>query len=84
MKLTDPVQTANKPIKPANIYFTVPQLSKRHAAFSNGCLRWIIYNAKTNGLEDSGALIRIGRKIIIDEALFLRWVKAQAQNGVLA
>lgn len=84
MNRPETVQPANDAIQPANIYFTVRQLSKRHPAFSNGCLRWLIYNAETNGLEASGALIRIGRKIIIDEALFLGWVKAQAQNGVLA
>jgi hypothetical protein len=84
MNHPNPVQPANVPIQPANIYFTVPQLAKRHPAFSNGCLRWLIYNAEKNGLEDCGALIRIGRKIIIDEALFLSWIKAQAKNGVLA
>jgi hypothetical protein len=77
-------EPANEPIKPAEIYFTVRQLTKRHPAFSDGCLRWLLYNSQTNGLQASGAIIRIGRKIIIDEALFLSWVKAQAKNGVLA
>jgi hypothetical protein len=42
-------------------------------------LRWLVYNAEKNGLAKSGAIIRIGRKVLIDEALFLKWVKSQNQ-----
>lgn len=66
-------------IQPADLYFTIPQFARRHAAFGNGSLRWLVYNAEKNGLAKSGAIIRIGRKVLIDEALFLKWVKSQNQ-----
>ncbi|MGZ5053789.1 MAG: hypothetical protein ACXWAT_02460 [Methylobacter sp.] len=58
---------------------TVNQFTEQHRAFTTGGLRALIFNEHSNGLAKSGAIIRIGRKILIDEAKFFRWV--EAQNG---
>ncbi len=68
--------------------FTVRQFARRHAAFSEGGLRWLIFNAKgrksskeaiaPNGLE--AALVRVGRRVLIDEHAFFGWLDAQ-QTG---
>ena len=50
--------------------FTVPQFSKKHPAFPQGGLRHRIFHAEENGLAESGAIIRDGGRVYIDEAKF--------------
>lgn len=71
------------------ILLTVRQFSEKHQAFSQGSLRFQIFNAnprKTslgeipgNGLD--AALLRLGRKVLIDEAKFFEWIERQNQAG---
>ena len=63
-------------------YLTVQQFTAKHKAFTIGGLRSLIFNEHTNGLAKSGAIVRIGRKVLIDESKFFGWVAAQ--NGVAA
>ena len=68
---------------------TVRQFSEKHPAFSQGSLRNLIhlsserYTSKGkipgNGLRL--ALVRIGRKLLIDEAKFFQWIEQQNQAG---
>lgn len=60
---------------------SVKLFSEKHPSFPAGGLRHIIFNAHENGLEKSGALIRLGRKILIDETAFFAWIKAGAEKG---
>ena len=53
---------------------TVPQFSKKHTAFPIGGLRYRIFLAEENGLAKSGALIRQGGRVYIDEAKFFGWI----------
>jgi hypothetical protein len=59
------------------IYLTVNQFTAKHTAFNIGGLRSLIFNEHQNGLAKSGAIIRIGRKVLIDESLFFCWVQSQ-------
>jgi hypothetical protein len=59
------------------IYLTVNQFTAKHTAFNTGGLRSLIFNEHQNGLADSGAIVRIGRKVLIDENLFFGWVQSQ-------
>ena len=71
--------------KGSRVLLTVRQFAARHAAFSEGGLRWLIFNAKgrksskdaiaPNGLE--AALVRVGRRVLIDEHAFFGWLDAQ-------
>lgn len=61
----------------AFIYLTVQQLTEKHQAFTYGGIRGLIFNEEKNGLQKSGAIIRIGRKVLIDETKFFAWVAAQ-------
>jgi hypothetical protein len=63
------------------IYFTVQQFTKKHPAFTNGGLRSLIFNETSNGLAKSGAIVRIGRKVLINEVKFFAWVEAQNNGG---
>ncbi len=67
------------------VLLTVRQLAEKHPAFPQGSLRNLIFLAERrktskgqiagNGLDV--ALVRIGRKILIDEAKFFNWIDEQ-------
>ena len=73
---------------PAAPLFTVEQFAVRQPAFTEPALRNLVFKAEPrqssrgvipgNGLIECGAIIRLGRKVLIDEGLFLEWVRAQA------
>jgi hypothetical protein len=58
-------------------YLTIQQFTAKHPAFNTGGLRSLIFNETTNGLKESGAVVRIGRKVLLDESLFFDWVQSQ-------
>jgi hypothetical protein len=67
-------------------YLTVRQFSDKYPAFPQGSLRHLIFHACArhtskaeiigNGLD--AALVRIGRKVLINEPRFFEWVEKQA------
>lgn len=72
------------PIQPRSI----PEIAARYPAFSQSSLRWAIFNADAprgtraheiySGLKP--AIIRVGRRVLIDESAFLNWVAAGRQS----
>ena len=62
-------------------YLTVQQFTTKHAAFTVGGMRSWIFNEDTNGLKKSGAIVRIGRKVVIDESKFFAWVESQNKGA---
>lgn len=68
--------------------YTVKQFSLAHPAFTTSSLRNLIFKAGPrhsskgevpgNGLLACGAILRLGRKIIIDERAFFAWVRGKA------
>ena len=50
------------------------RFSEKYPDFPIGGIRHLIFHEKTNGLADCGVIVRIGRKVLIDEAKFLNWV----------
>lgn len=61
-----------------NELFTVKQFAQMHKAFTEGCLRALIFNAEANGFKD--VIRRIGGRVLIREDLFFDWV--EKQNGL--
>lgn len=51
---------------------TVDQLVQRHPAFTAGGIRWLLFRRDENGLDR--AVIRVGRRLLIDEAAFFDWI----------
>ena len=45
--------------------------------FTQGAVRWQIFHAHENGLDGSGALVRVGRRIFIDPERYDAWLEAQ-------
>jgi hypothetical protein len=71
----------DKDAQNAWIYFTVQQFTKHHPGFTNGGMRSLIFNERTNGLSKSGAIVRLGRKVLINKENFFIWIEAQNQGG---
>ena len=68
---------------------TVKQLSEAVPGFSENSIRYHVFHAKhrtnrkgvtapANGLES--ALTRIGRKVLVDSDLFIKWVEEQGKK----
>jgi len=64
--------------------FSIALFADKHKVFSESSLRHLIFNAcdryssngeliKGNGLRESGAIIRIGRRVLIHEDKFMDW-----------
>ena len=71
----------------SNAYLTVRQFSERNPAFTEPSVRNLIFKAYPrsssigtipgNGLIEAGAIVRIGRKVLISEQRFFAWVESQ-------
>lgn len=68
--------------------FTVQQFSERRPAWTQAALRNFILNSADrvnsrgeripgNGLAEAGAIVRVGRRVLIDEQAFFRWIAEQ-------
>lgn len=66
----------------APTYLTVSQFCQKHTAFRVGGIRFKIFHANTNGLAGSGAIVRDGRKVLINEAKWFEHLEAQNKVGV--
>ncbi len=71
-------QSTSHIIPPKRVLSTVQQFSARYPAFTPGSLRSLIFMADANGLRPS--LVRIGRKILIDEEKFFYWIDQMQQS----
>ena len=52
--------------------------------FTEAQVRWWIFNERHNGMSDHGVVVRIGRRVYIDEAAFDRWVDSQQEAREVA
>lgn len=59
---------------------TLRQLAAANPAFSEAALRWHVFNATSNGLDR--AIIRLGRKVLIDENEFSKWLESKRTKVV--
>ena len=62
---------------PSTTLYTVAQFSERHPFISQGGLRFQIFNSKENDLEKSGALVRLGKRVLINESKYFDWIDSQ-------
>lgn len=62
-------------------YATVNQFHEKHPAFTTGGLRSAIF-WKGDELEAAGAIARLGRRVLINEPVFLRFVQAGGLKSV--
>lgn len=62
-------------------YSTVSQFCEKYPAFKEGGVRNQIFNETKNGLAESGAIVRIGRKVLINDAKYFSWIENQNKGG---
>jgi hypothetical protein len=58
-------------------FLTVSQLAQRYPAFSQGSIRWLVYQSKTNGFHK--VVRKIGRKVILSLREFRKFLDANSQ-----
>jgi len=73
--------------------FTVEQFAERRPAWTESALRNLILNSadrvssrggeriRGNGLAEAGAIVRLGRRVLIDEAAFFQWLASQQRSA---
>lgn len=61
-------------LEPVEAPLTPAQMCERHR-LKRGTMRDWLFHRTTNGLEKSGAVIRKGRRLYLDETSFLRWLR---------
>lgn len=87
--LQETLQARPKPTTLAPTLLTVRQFAEKHPAFTQGAIRQLIFAStprKTsrgmigpNGLQ--AALIRLGKRILINEARFFEWLDNQQRSN---
>ena len=60
-------------------YLTVTQFCEAYRAFKIGGIRSQLFNQDSNGLKQSGAIVRNGRKILIKPQKYFEWMEAQSK-----
>ena len=63
--------------EPKRVLRTVPQFCDENRFVTEGGLRFQIFNEEKNGLKEAGAIVRIGRKILIDVPRYFHWIDKQ-------
>ena len=64
-------------------YQTIKQFCQRNPAFTAGGIRHNIFFEETNGLKESGAIVRNGGRILIHEKRFFAWIETRSGKGAL-
>jgi len=61
-------------------YNTVKKMAEDYPEVCpEGGLRWQIFKEETNGLKDSGAIVRVGRKVLINVDRYFQWIDSQQE-----
>jgi len=60
---------------------TLAQFSGKFPAWSVPSLRFHVFHAKQNGMEEQGVILRVGRRLYVSESRFFSWVAAQQHSG---
>jgi hypothetical protein len=76
-----PIRGASSDVPKHNL-MTVRQFCAAHPAFTEGSVRWLLFNRETNGL--SVALVKKGRRIWIDVDAFFHWLEQSEPTPHLA
>lgn len=56
----------------------IRDLAKPASPFTEASLRWMVFNAKTNGLER--AIVRVGKSVYLSKTRFNEWLASQPKT----
>ena len=54
---------------------TVQQAANKIPALTESAIRWHLFNRELNGLSKSGAVIKVGRRVLLDLPKYTDWLK---------
>ncbi|WP_296700727.1 hypothetical protein [Thiocapsa sp. UBA6158] len=75
-------QAAPPPLHPtAPTLYTVRDLARCEPALTVGGIRDDLFHRSTNGLEESGAVIRRGRRLLLHRELYMTWLLARGRSA---
>lgn len=60
--------------------FNKNQILERNPGLTDGEFKNWLFNRKTNGMEASGAVFKVGRRNYVDEDKFNAWLKGLAEQ----
>lgn len=60
---------------------TIRQFAEHNPAWTEPALRWLVFNAPINGLKEACAVVRVGRRVLIDPVAFSEWVQSLNRQG---
>jgi len=60
---------------------TIRDFTDTYSEFTFNQIRYLVYNAKTNGMENSGVLVHIGKRIFINVEKFYAWALSNPTNN---
>lgn len=66
-----------EPPAPRGRLIPVPRWPDFHPWPSPSGLRNLIFASADNGLDEAGAILRIGRRVLVDEDKFLGWARTR-------
>jgi hypothetical protein len=59
-------------------FASIKQLAQQEPVFTEAGLRHYIFHGDKNGLNKSGAISRLGKKVVINVDKFMAWVESGA------
>lgn len=57
-------------------FLSVKKFCQKHTSFSEGGLRNLIFHKEKNGLMLEKAIVKVGKRVLIDEERFFLWIKS--------
>lgn len=87
-----PENSKHNEFRPARRIATIAQVAAAYPAFSPAALRDLVFKAEDrfnsrgekirgNGLAEAGAIVRIGRRVLIDLDSFECWIDSQRSGA---
>ena len=61
-------------IKEIPTLLTIRQFSTKHNFITEGGLRYQIFNAEKNGLKEAEVIVKVGKKLLINEGNYFNWM----------
>ena len=81
MSISPDARKASDPVTvppPSRVLLNVKQLAQQQPALTEGGIRWDLFNREANGLAKSGAIIRRGRRVLIDPERYIEWLSRRS------
>lgn len=65
-------------------FLTVDATANKYekAGFTSASLRWLLFNREHNGFDR--CVVRVGRRVLIDEAEFVAWLRSRREGRAAA